>query len=113
MNNEAFPAGGNGRWKSPVWLRVGYGPAEAVRSAAEGLGQLSHRWPAERGPHYAAAKAGCLAALYANGCCQTAREAFEKACIEARLTEAEDSFEMPGLRTVSYYTKEQPNAPQV
>lgn len=105
----------HGRWNRAVWVRIGYGPAEAVRSAGEALEQLCHRWPAERGPHYVTAKARCVAALEGKERCEAAREAFESACTEACLNDASDSNPLPG-QVLTITSREQfhgTRAPQV
>lgn len=102
MKYEAFPTRGDeSRWTKAVWIRLGYGTAEAVRSPSHALEQLSHRWPAQRGPLYVAAKAQCLAACSAIGPSGAAREAFERACIEARLHAAGDLYLWPRLETIN------------
>ncbi len=75
----------NVRWKTPVWVKVGNGIPEAVRSPAEALQKLKYRWPAEQGRHYSGAKASCAAAMRAQLEAELARDAFVRASIEARM----------------------------
>ena len=46
--NSIFSAG-DGRWHEPVYLRIGYGMPEAVRSPREAHNHLLFRWPTIRG----------------------------------------------------------------
>lgn len=54
--------GGEVRWPEPVYLRIGYGIPEAIRSPKEAHDYLLFRWPALRGEKYKSARSLCLAA---------------------------------------------------
>ena len=73
------------RWLTPVYVRIGYGSAEAVRSPQQALDKLMYRWPANQGRHYLSAKANCRAALDQKISPDIAREAFVRASLEAKL----------------------------
>ena len=73
------------RWRAPVWVQVGSGMAEPVRTPGEALEKLANRWLMERGRHYCSARANCLAALNQALDPELARQAFIRASIEARM----------------------------
>ena len=85
MRHEIVEARHNVRWLTPVWIRIGYGLPEAIRTPRQALEHLSYRWPAERGMHYHAAKRSCTAALGDHLPCEQAREAFLRASLEAQM----------------------------
>jgi hypothetical protein len=73
------------RWQAPVWVQVGNGMAEPVRTPGEALDKLANRWPMERGRLYRRARATCLSALHQALDPELAREAFIRASIEAEM----------------------------
>ncbi|HEV7249513.1 MAG TPA: DUF982 domain-containing protein [Shinella sp.] len=73
------------RWLSPVFVRIGYGAAEAVRTPNDAMGYLHFRWPAHRGRAFDNARTLCAGAVEQNHACEGAREAFIRACIEAQI----------------------------
>jgi hypothetical protein len=72
-------------WQSVVWIRVGHGGAEPVRTPGEALDKLDHRWPAKRGKNYCFARSCCLAALRKELDPDVARTAFIHASVEAKM----------------------------
>lgn len=74
---------GDGRWHEPVYLRIGYGMPEAVRSPKEAHNHLLFRWPAIRGEKYNAARRLCLQADINPLLSDKARKVFIEACVEA------------------------------
>ena len=75
--------GGEVRWPEPVYLRIGYGIPEAIRSPKEAHDYLLFRWPALRGEKYKSARSLCLAANDDPLLCDNARKIFIEACVEA------------------------------
>ncbi|WP_083347502.1 DUF982 domain-containing protein [Rhizobium sp. LCM 4573] len=73
------------RWLTPVYVRIGYGMPEGIRSSKEALNYLLFRWPAVNGPAYERAKSLCSAAIGHDVPSDDAREAFVRACIEAKV----------------------------
>jgi hypothetical protein len=73
------------RWLSPVFVRIGYGAAEAVRSPHDAMNYLHFRWPAHRGRAFDNARTLCADATEKGKPCETAREAFIRACVEASI----------------------------
>jgi hypothetical protein len=73
------------RWQAAVWVQVGNGMAEPVRTPGEALEKLANRWPMERGRQYQRARANCLAALHRSLDPELARAAFIRASIEAEM----------------------------
>ncbi len=73
------------RWISAVRVRIGYGFPELVRGPREALGYLKFRWPAVDGNDCRAAKQACADALLDLVSPDAAREAFIKACVEAKM----------------------------
>jgi hypothetical protein len=71
------------RWLAPVYVRIGYGIPEAVRSPKDALNHLLYRWPASCGNARREAEASCAKAMQLKYACDAAREAFIRACIEA------------------------------
>lgn len=71
------------RWPEPVYLRIGYGMPEAIRSPEEAYNYLLFRWPAIRGERYNSARNLCLAANSDPLLSEKARKIFVEACIEA------------------------------
>jgi len=76
---------GSAVWRSPVFVRIGYGSSESVESASEALHYLIRRWPAERGEHYERALLECRRAADGLIPAEEAREAFTAAAIEAHI----------------------------
>jgi hypothetical protein len=72
-------------WQSAVWIRVGHGGAEPVRTPGEALDKLDHRWPAKRGKDYCFARSCCLAALRRELDPALAKAAFIHASVEAKM----------------------------
>jgi hypothetical protein len=85
MTHETDENRADARWLAPVWVRVGSGFSEPVRSPAEALEKLTHRWPGRRGRHYLGAKTCCAAALTQQMSAELAREAFIQASIESEM----------------------------
>ncbi len=73
------------RWLAPVYVRIGYGLPEAVRSPRQALEKLLYRWPQSRGDAYERAMCSCMASAERSQARETAREDFIQACIEARI----------------------------
>ena len=71
------------RWRQPVWVKIGYGMPEAVKSPQQALNHLNFRWPALRGPRFQEASSRCRSALRKEVECEVAREAFARAAEEA------------------------------
>jgi hypothetical protein len=71
------------RWPEPVYLRIGYGMPEAIRSPKEAHNHLLFRWPATRGEKYSSARSVCLEADADPLLYEKARKMFIEACIEA------------------------------
>lgn len=69
------------RWLTPVFIRIGYGLPEAIRTPSDALNCLHFRWPAKRGKAFDAAREQC--ASVDDKACESAREAFIVASIEA------------------------------
>jgi len=82
------------RWHSPVRIRIGYGFPETIRNPREALSYLHYRWPAVDGNHYRQAKMLCTEALENRVPADTAREAFLRACVEAKMLD-EAPLQMP------------------
>ncbi|MFK0162059.1 DUF982 domain-containing protein [Rhizobium sp. NPDC090279] len=74
---------GEGHWPEPIYLRIGYGMPEAIRSPKEAHSHLLFRWPAIRGEKYSSARSLCLEADVDPLLCEKARTVFIEACIEA------------------------------
>ncbi len=74
---------GDTRWREPVYLRIGYGIPEAIRSPKEAFNHLLFRWPALRGAKYESAISLCLGTGSDPLLCEKARTMFVEACIEA------------------------------
>lgn len=85
MKYENFEIRTDARWLAPVWIRVGSGVAEAVRSPSDALEKLMYRWPNDKGLHYSSAKSCCLEALSQRHKLDASREAFIRAAIEAKM----------------------------
>lgn len=85
MKYEKFETRTDARWLAPVWIRVGSGVAEAVRSPNDALEKLMYRWPSQSGTYYSLAKATCLKALSSRLELNASREVFVKAAIEAQM----------------------------
>ncbi len=85
MKFESFDTRTDARWLAPVWIRVGNGAAEAVRSPGDALEKLMYRWPSRTGTCYSLAKANCFKALADRLELNTSREAFIRAAIEAQM----------------------------
>ncbi|MGG6895217.1 MULTISPECIES: DUF982 domain-containing protein [Rhizobium] len=71
------------RWSEPVYLRIGYGMPETIRSPKEALNHLLFRWPTIRGEKYQSAANLCSAANGNPFLCEQARKIFVEACVEA------------------------------
>ncbi|HEU0118761.1 MAG TPA: DUF982 domain-containing protein [Alphaproteobacteria bacterium] len=71
------------RWLGPVYLRIGYGMPETIRSPKEALNHLLFRWPTIRGEKYRSATDLCDAASGNPLLCDQARKIFVEACAEA------------------------------
>jgi hypothetical protein len=71
------------RWPGPVYLRIGYGMPEAIRSPKEALNHLLFRWPTIRGEKYHSATDLCSAASGNPLLIDQARTMFIEACAEA------------------------------
>ncbi len=71
------------RWLAPVFVRIGYGMPETIRSPEQALDFLRHRWPNDRGPFSKAAEQICSEEPNCRHTIVEAREAFISACIEA------------------------------
>ena len=71
------------RWLSPVFVRIGYGLPEAIRTPRDAMTYLHFRWPAKRGRAFDEARMQCASAVEANRACESAREAFIRASVEA------------------------------
>jgi Protein of unknown function (DUF982) len=71
------------RWLAPVYVRIGYGLPEAVRSPRQALEKLLYRWPQSRGHAYERAMRSCMESAQRKQATETAREDFIQACIEA------------------------------
>jgi hypothetical protein len=69
-------------WQAPVWVQVGNGMAEPVRTPGEALEKLANRGSIEQGRHYRSARANCLAALHHALDPELAREGFIHASIK-------------------------------
>lgn len=76
---------GDGRWHEPVYLRIGYGMPEAVRSPREAHNHLLFRWPTIRGEKYDSARSLCLQADIDPLLSDKARKMFIAACVEANV----------------------------
>lgn len=76
---------GSAPWRAPVLVRIGYGSSEKVESPSDALHYLKHRWPHERGSHYARAISLCKTATEGLVPAEMAKEAFISAAIEARI----------------------------
>ncbi|WP_409457356.1 DUF982 domain-containing protein [Rhizobium sp.] len=85
MMYENFDTRTDARWLAPVWIRVGSGVAEAVRSPSDALEKLVYRWPSQKGMHYSSAKSYCIEALSQRHKLDASREAFIRAAIEAKM----------------------------
>jgi hypothetical protein len=85
LKNHVIEDKDEGRWQTPVWVRVGDGMAEPVWGARQALDYLAYRWPAGRGRHYLGAKANCLAATRKQLAPEYARDAFLRASVEASM----------------------------
>lgn len=72
-------------WRAPVFVRIRHGSTEPVENTAEAIHYLKHRWPHERGRHYARAMKDCAAATERLLPAEVAKEPFVAAAIEARL----------------------------
>jgi hypothetical protein len=73
------------RWLAPVYIRIGYGIPEAIRSPKQALDYLLYRWPDCRAEAYEQAKTACMVAMTQMLPCDGVREDFIRACIEARI----------------------------
>lgn len=82
--NMTFSAS-NTRWSEPVYLRIGYGMPETIRSPKEALNHLLFRWPAIRGEKYQSAADLCGAASGNLLLYEQARNVFLEACLEANV----------------------------
>ncbi|NTF43043.1 MULTISPECIES: DUF982 domain-containing protein [Rhizobium] len=71
------------RWPGPVYLRIGYGMPETIRSPREALNHLLFRWPTIRGEKYHSATDLCGAASDNPLLHEQARHVFVEACAEA------------------------------
>ncbi|NTJ08117.1 DUF982 domain-containing protein [Rhizobium lusitanum] len=71
------------RWNEPVYLRIGYGMPERIRSPKDALNHLLFRWPTVRGEKYSTARHICSAAEGNSLLHNEARMAFVEACVEA------------------------------
>ncbi|MND71487.1 hypothetical protein D3C80_630130 [compost metagenome] len=71
------------QWESPVYVRIGHGASDAIRSADDALHYLNLRWPTERGTKYTLASVACANAVEGRDSPENAREAFVAAAIEA------------------------------
>lgn len=71
------------RWSEPVYLRIGYGMPETIRSPKDALNYLLFRWPTVRGEKYRSARHICAAAEGNSLLRNEARMAFVEACVEA------------------------------
>jgi len=71
------------RWLGPVYLRIGYGMPETIRSPKEALNHLLFRWPTIRGEKYHSATNLCSAASGNPLLYEQARRIFIEACAEA------------------------------
>ncbi|TIX91306.1 DUF982 domain-containing protein [Rhizobium sp. P44RR-XXIV] len=71
------------RWLGPVYLRIGYGMPETIRSPMEALNHLLFRWPTIRGEKYHSATDLCGAASKNPLLYEQARHVFVEACAEA------------------------------
>ncbi len=85
MKYENFDIRTDARWVAPVWIRVGSGAAEAVRSPGDALEKLMYRWPSPSGICNLLAKATCLKALGDRLELDASREASIRAAIEAQM----------------------------
>jgi hypothetical protein len=70
-------------WRSPVLIRIGHGSSEAVNNPADALHYMIHRWPQDRGNHYANVMRECKKAAEGLVAGEVAKEAFIAAAIEA------------------------------
>ena len=70
-------------WCAPVLIRIGYGSSEIVDGPIKALHFMNHRWPMERGAHYASAVSRCTDAVDGLGSAEVARESFVSAALEA------------------------------
>ncbi len=77
-----FSAGAS-RWLEPVYLRIGHGMPEVIRSPKEAHNHLLFRWPTIRGEKYDSARSLCLEAETDPFLCEYARKVFIEACVEA------------------------------
>ena len=73
------------KWTLPVYIRVGDGLCEKVRSPEAALDHLNHRWPEQHSPEYRAAKRMCLLALSNQADEEAARRAFVEAAARATM----------------------------
>lgn len=73
------------RWREPVWVKIGYGVAEAIRGPRQALNYLNFRWPYVRGNHFCQAMRQCKLALRKELECDVARAAFIRAAQEAEM----------------------------
>lgn len=71
------------RWHEPVYLRIGYGMPETIRSPKEALNYLLFRWPTIRGEKYRSATHLCGDESGNPRICEQARKVFVEACVEA------------------------------
>jgi hypothetical protein len=70
-------------WSWPVHVRIGTGRPDIIRGPTEAFAALNHRWPAEHGFHYGAARRLCSLAVAGKAPAEVAREAFIAAALEA------------------------------
>lgn len=76
---------GDVRWVSPVRVQIGYGFPETIQGPRDAITYLDFRWPAIDGEHRRNAKTICTEALNDRVPPAVAREAFLRACIEAKM----------------------------
>lgn len=70
-------------WRTPVYVRIGFGSAEKIEGPNKALHYLMLRWPTERGLKYDQACMACANAVERTSSAEEAREAFIAGAIEA------------------------------
>jgi hypothetical protein len=85
MKNATPANASEDRWLTPVWVRLGEEPPEAITSPKQALERLSCKWPTKQGRHFLGARATCAAVMKKQLASDLAREAFIRASIEAQI----------------------------
>ncbi|MBY3033695.1 DUF982 domain-containing protein [Rhizobium leguminosarum] len=73
------------RWGVPVFVRIGNGFLERIDGPKAALEALTHRWPSQSQPQFAAAKCRCADAIMHHGNAELARRTFIDAALAAKV----------------------------